>query len=566
MSAASSMKLPLFSSPAKAQGRPRSVDLTPDQARELARIYLKTNRTHDQGSMEMAWVLFTEGEIGREFAWTVSHRRIATRLPVSALETMRKARQLVGAARGGAKRLRSEGPYVHGSMRLHASGGRRLYAGEQYSVDDLTRNVPCWIPWPWGGCRCSDKFGVRLGRWQTLAVHDDATGTLVSVKSVFRFEQSYRGADAASLVFQTESEVGMRGFGLGESQWIVEGGVWQSQQMLATLAGRYTSAKGRPNQKLIERWFGAMQTRDSVNWGDVGRIRGEKMEENALYLACRRGEKDPRKLFLCMEEGQDSMMETFEWMNTREIRSKTYGNWVPLERWESDLAACPLTTRSQADIWVMAPERRSLKISRNAMISCQAVGPHGVSMPLVFSAPWLWEHCGRQVDLYFDPLGSWPIEATVACPKTRKALGTVACQNTFGQNRDADAAMATAIRKTMMSELRCIVGSRRAITEVRGIEGTLRIERGAAAYEPISDRSGDRFPADREKQLPPHDRQHPDPQHPIVAARSTAAGAEGLGSRVVSPGTPSPCRPVAAEPLRSLSRKAATAREQVPNW
>lgn len=558
------MKASPFSSPGKTQGRPRSVDLTEAEVLALASLYLRTNRTHDAGSMEMAWVLFTESPAGAEHAWTVENRRITKRLPVAALEVMRRARHLVGAARGGAKRLRSEGPYVSGSMRIHASGERRLYAGEQYSVDDLTRNVPCWIPWPWGGCKCSDKFGVRLGRWQTLAVHDDATGTLVSVKSVFRYEQSYRGADAASLVFQTESEVGMRGFGLGESQWIVEGGVWQSQQMLATLAGRFTSAKGRPNQKLIERWFGAMQTRDSIHWGDVGRIRGEKMEENAIYLACRRGERDPRKHFLCMEEGQDSMMETFEWMNTREVRSKIYGKWVPMERWENDIAARPLESRNQADIWVMSPERRSLKVSRNGMLTCQAVGPHGVTMPLAFQAPWLWEHMGRKVDLFFDPLGSWPIEATVACPRTHKALGTVQCQNTFGQNRDVDAAMATAIRKTMMSELRCIVGSRKSITEVRGIEGTLRMERGGIVE--ISGRSGDRILTGSEKELPTHDRQCPEPRHPTVAARTTEAGDEGQGSCRVVPSTSRPCLDVAAEPLRSLSRRAAKASDLALNW
>jgi hypothetical protein len=565
------MKRLLFTPPAPDRGRPRSVTLSEPQQRELARIYLKTNRTFDQGSMEMAWVLFTESEAGREHAWTVENRRIATRLPVAALEVMRRARPLVGAARGGAKRLRSEGPYVAGSMRMHWSENRRLYAGEQFSVDDLTRNVPCWIPWPWGGCKCSDKFGVRLGRWQTLAVHDDATGTLVSVKSVFRYEQSYRGADAASIVFQTESEVGMAGFGLGESVWVVEGGVWQSEQMLATLAGRYTSAKGRPNQKLIERWFGAMQTRDSVNFGEVGRIRGEKMEENALYLACRRGEKDPRKLFLCMEEGQDSMMETFEWMNTREIRSKTYGNWVPMERWEHDISQKPLVTRNQADVWVMSPERRRLKITRNAMISCQAVGPLGVSMPLVFSAPWLWEHAGRQVDLYFDPLGEWPITATVACPKTRKMLGTVTCQNTFGQNRDADAAMATAIRKTMMSELRCIVGSRKAVTEVRGISGTTRIERASDGHRPplqISHRSEADHLTDREKNQRFETPAVLDPQTSNRGGGSLLPDAGRLATPTHdrASGGERGVLPAPGDRSLALSRRAAKAREQAPNW
>ena len=491
----------------------------------------------------------------------MENRRIARRLPAAALEVMQRARQLVGAARGGAKRLRSEGPYVAGGLRIRHDEGRRLLAGERYSVDDLTRNVPCWIPWPWGGCKCSDRFGARLGRWQTLAVHDDATSVLVAVKSVFRFEQSYRGADAASLVFQTESEVGMRGFGPGESHWVIEGGVWQSEQMLATLAGRFISAKGRPNQKLIERWFGAMQTRDSVHFGDVGRIRGERMEDNALYLACRRGEKDPRKHFLSMEAGQESLMETIHWMNTREIRSKTYGKWVPMERWETDTAATPLVTRTAADAWVMSPERRRLKITRHAMISCQAVGPLGVAMPLVFSAAWLWEHAGREIDLYFDPMGAWPIEAAVACPKTRKALGTVTCQASFGESRDRDSEMATAIRKTMMSELRCIVGSKRRVIEIRTPD------------QQVSHRSETDHLADSGSRRT-HDMAAREPQP------SNRGGGENFGSAVsregsvlesrAQRGAADPLPPTtgdrAAEPLRSLGRRAAAARDAVPNW
>ncbi|MEO5915606.1 MAG: hypothetical protein ABIS50_15335 [Luteolibacter sp.] len=542
------------------RGRPRAVVLTNDQRVALAKIYLSTNRTECEGSMEMAWVLFTEKEIGAEHAWTVVNRRVATRLCVDALETMRRARPLVGAKRGGSKRLRSEGPYVAGSMRIHWSENRRLYAGEQFSVDDLTRNVPTWIHWPWGGCKCSDKFAVKLGRWQTLAVHDDASGTLVAVKSVFRFEQSYRATDAASLVFQTEREVGMAGFGDMSSRWVVEGGVWQSEQMLATLAGRYVSAKGRPNQKLIERWFGAMQTRDSVHLGDVGRRRGEKLEENALYLACRAGTKDPRDHFLCMETGQDALMETFEWMNTREVRSRIYGNWVPQERWEADIANRPLSYRNPADSWVMSPERRRLTVSRGGSVACQAVGPLGVSMPLHFSAPWLWEHLGRQVDLYFDPLGEWPIDATVACPKTRKMLGTVRCQATFGQSRDADVEMATAIRKTMMSELRCIVGTKKRIVEGRGVGGSMRIEIN-------SQRSGiDQAAGSGERGVAPA------PDHEPRTSNSGAEIFSAAGRLAVdraSGGVPVPPASggrTSAEGLRSLSRKAAAARNQVPNW
>lgn len=553
--------------PSADRGRPRAVTLSTDQQRKLAAIYLKTNRTFDSGSMETAWVLFTESAEGLEFAHTVVNRRVATVLPVAALEVMRKAKPLVGPHRGGGKRLRSEGPYVQGGMRIHHSENRRLEGGERYSADDLTRNVPCWIPWPWGGCKTSDRFGVKLGRWQTLAVLDDATNTVIAVKSVFRAQQSYRGADAASLVFQTESEIGMRGFGPGEAHWVMEGGVWQSQQMLAALQGRFISAKGRPNQKLIERWFGAMQVRDSVNLGDMGRIRGENFEDNAIYMACRRGEKDPRQHFLAMEDGQAALLETIDWMNTREVRSRTYGRWVPLERWNMDTERKPLVTRAAEDSWVMSPERRRLTVTRKGMLTCQAVGPLGVSMPMAFFAPWLWEHTGRVVDLFFDPLGEWPITGHVADPRTRRLLGTVQCQASFGMSRDADAEMAAAIRKTMMSELRCIVGSRKAVTEVRGIDGSARIER-----DTISIRSGGDHAAVREKNHGTRDAEAvPDPRHTTVADGPIppAAGRSGTSTHVRDSGgdrgVPAP-GDRADTRLRSLSRKAAEARDLTPNW
>ena len=528
-------------------GRPRKVELTPDQARALAAIYLETNRAHDAGSMEMAWVLFVEGlecngwKAHPEFAHTVAHHRLASALPVAALEVMRRARALVGAKRGGAKRLLAESPSVRGTMRVNAKEKRRLYAGERYSVDDLTRNVGCWIPWPWGGCKCSDKFKVKLGRWQTLVVHDDASGMIIAVKSVFRFEQSYRGSDAASLILSTEAEVGMR----DDGKWVIEGGVWRSAQMMAALDGRWQSAMGRPNQKLVERWFNAMQTRDSVHLGDMGRIRGENLENNKDYLAGRDGARDPRKKFLEFEAAQERLMETIQWLNGRKIVSRDlYGEWVPEERWYEDIAAMPLTLRDPANMWAMAPERRTLTVSKHAQVSCTALGPMGVPMKIVFWADWLWQFSGKSVDVYFDPMGDWPLEATIADPKTRKMLGKALCQDAYGQGLDRDVAMQRAIRKSMMSELRVIVGTQRRVTETRTPSGLdISSSRGDGSLD---------FPARSE--------------HGQLAG----SGEEpGRGKRdhepIVTVGGQDMILPVAN---RSLSRRAAAAREQMEaaNW
>jgi len=588
------MKDPMFLSLLNT-GRPRAVELTREQARRLCELYLRTNRTRREGSMEVAWVLLAE-ETGL-WPWTVAHHRLVGALPTAAVEVMRRAKGLVTTHRRGAKELRINGPHQQGGMRSYWGDDRRLRAGESFSVDDLTRNVGVIIPWPHGGCPCSEKFGVRLGRWQTLAVADDATGAVVAVSSVFRWASSYQGVDAASLIFQTERNVGMAGFSAGDSRWVVEGGVWQSKHALAALGGRFYSAKGRPGQKLIERWFGAMQTYDAVWNRDLGRQRGENLEANKLWLECRAGKRDPRGIFPGFEEGQESLQRLIRYMNEREVRSDgLYGRWVPQERWERDVAEHGLVRRSAEDAWVMMPERRSLMVSRRAQLSCSAVLADGVNRKLVWNGAFLYGHTGRTLDLYFDPMGEYPITGVVVEPRTRRVLGEVVCQASFGQSRDEDRERLAAIRRTMLTDLRVMMGTNAGMrrTEARGLGGSLAVERAgaadAAAASDDFDRSEGDHLAGRGKNHRAHDAAAvPEPRQPTVAVENLSDGAvaregsvlvsrttrgaigaifQGAGSRTASahdgPGT-GPLD-VSGGTFASLSRRAREAAAEVPNF
>lgn len=570
-------------------GRPRAVELTPDQGMRLAEIYLATNRTRKEGSQEAAWVLFCE-ESGLHLH-TVKNHRLVGAIPTAALEWMRKGKGLVGPHRGGAKELRLKGPYQQGGMRTHWNEPRRLRAGESFSPDDLTRNVAVWIPWPHGGCPCSEKYGVRLGRWQTLVVCDDATFAIPAVSSVFRYSASYQGVDVASLIYQTETQVGMAGFEMSQSRWVIEGGVWQSKHALAALSGRFHSAKGRPMQKLIERWFGAVQTLDAVWNRDLGRQRGEILENNQLWLDCRAGKKDPREHFASFEEGQETLMHAIRYMNEREVRSNLYGKWVPQERWENDVNQYPLAVRNPEDSWVMMPERRILTVNRAGQVQCAVIMADGVSRSLVWNAPWLYEHLGRKVELYFDPLAEWPLEAVCVAPGTRRIIGTAVCQNPFGTSRNADKERVASIRRTMMSDLRIILGGNAGARRIvgRGIGGTIEINN---FHRSESDQL-----ADREKNQGTHDAPAVlEPRHTTVAVEAPfdiAAAREGsvLVSRIERGGVdptsaagrlathshdrasggergvmPAPAGGPSADRLRSLSRRAAAAREMEPNW
>lgn len=534
-------------SPSPPRGRPRLVELSPPEARRLCEIYLATNRTRKEGSMEAAWVLFAE-ECGK-WPWTVKHHRLAGALPAAAREVLGAAKGLVTAKRGGAKDLRLKGPYQQGGMRTHWAEDRRLYAGESYSVDDLTRNVACWIPWTHGGCKCSEKYGVRLGRWQTLVVVDDATFAVVAVSSVFRYADSYRGGDVASLIYQTEHEVGMAGFEKEDSRWVIEGGVWQSKHALVALGERYYSAKGRPMQKLIERWFGAVQTIDAVWNRDLGRQRGEILENNKLWLACRAGKQDPRDHFPGFQDGQKTLRHAITYMNEREVRSDLYGRWVPQERWERDVEKNPLVTRPAEDSWVMMPERRELTVNRAGQVQCAVIMEDGQSRSLVWNAPFLYQHLGTKIDLYFDPLAEWPLTGTVVKRGTRQVLGEVTCQNPFGGSRHGDRERVAAIRRTMMTDLSIILG---------GGAGTRRVtKRGLGGTIDILHRSGPDQPASSEPAAP-HDRGDREPPQPRVAVETSQP-------QRTEP-EPEPSREPAAERLRSVRRRAAEARDQVGNW
>jgi hypothetical protein len=559
------MKRMFISIPTPGRGRPRAVDLTDAQGQRLAEIYLATNRTRAAGSMEAAWVLFCESE--NVFPETIAHHRLVGALPTAALEWMRKAKGLVTLKRGGTKELRLKGPYQQGGMRTHWEENRRLFAGESYSVDDLTRNVACWIPWPHGGCECSEKYGVRLGRWQTLVVCDDATFAIPAVSSVFRYAASYQGVDAASLIYQTEKNVGMAGFADMASRWVVEGGVWQSKRALDVLAGRFHSAKGRPQQKLIERWFGAVQTLDAVWNRDLGRRRGEILENNQLWLKCRAGKEDPRKHFASFDEGQETLLHAVRYMNEREVRSELYGKWVPEQRWDRDTAERPLTLRDAADSWLCAPEKRTVKVSRAGMVQCKVIMADGVSRSLVWNAPELYELMGMSVDLYFDPLGEWPLQAVMVKPNSRKILGLATCQNPFGESRDADRERVAAIRRTMMSDLNIILGGNAGArtTAARGMGGTVEIRTNTLRRSPVDHGTDSEIAV-------PHDRSDREPRHTTVAAENVfdTTGQTRMGrgaviatpARRVDPLSPDP----ALDRQRSLSRRAAAAREKMPNF
>lgn len=430
----------------KAHGRPPVVDLTAADLEQIRAFYLPTNRTKVEGSIRLAWVRFCESR--QDLSHLVSNHVPTTTIPTAVVEACRRAKAHVGAHRGGARRNRHESAFVPGTMRRHWEMNRRLWAGEQVSVDDATRNIPIWIPWPWGGCPCSDKFGVRLGRWQTLIVHDDASSFVPFVSSVFRWQQSYRATDAASCIYRAEREIACF------DRWVIEGGVWQAKRTLEILGGRFYSAKGRPNQKLVENFIGRLWNIMAGELGDVGRYQAEMATESKLYVDARQGRVDPRNHFLSLSQGQAALYRGIQYLNERRLESKEYGKWIPQERWEADLKESPREARAESDFLIM-PVAKVLTVS-NDMVSTTEDGPHGMPMVWRFTAPWLAEFRGRRVCLYFDPQSDWPVQGTITLENSRKPLGVVECANPLGISRDREAEMVKAVRQTVLTETRVL--------------------------------------------------------------------------------------------------------------
>lgn len=61
------------------KGRPRQLDLTEDQKKELSALYLATNATRTSGSMTLAWSIFCANH--PDLGWDASARPASTSSP-----------------------------------------------------------------------------------------------------------------------------------------------------------------------------------------------------------------------------------------------------------------------------------------------------------------------------------------------------------------------------------------------------------------------------------------------------------------------------------------------------
>jgi len=466
------------------RGRPNRVILTSADERELAKLYLQSNRTESGGSATMAARVLAGKNPA--LAEALAARASKHDLPAAVRKAVEPAKRLVKLHREGEKGLRATAGYNPGRMRLSEDGSRRLFAGEQICADDGTINFGVVVPWPWGGCKCSDKFGVKLGRFQLLLMHDDATSLIPCWSYIIRPSQSYRAADVAGLLLRFCRDICL------PDRALFEGGNWQSKRVFSALEAlgiELVDVKGRPNQKLVENFFNRLWTRISIESnGSVGRFREDDRLGQELYVAGQDGRKDPRLSFPFLDDALQAIETSIRWENDERIESKVYGKWIPVERWAHDMIEHPRPRLSATDdhFWLAAPVLEE-RVVRRDMIEVTTTGPLGMTATFHFTSPALWELNGKRVRIAFDPLQN-PCEAIIADIDRPRVLCTATSVDPWNKDTDAATAEVKALRAIMRREYRSLMvdgdGAQRLgvkETEVRGIDRAVEIRSGSGA-------------------------------------------------------------------------------------
>jgi hypothetical protein len=300
---------------------------------------------------------------------------------------------------------------------------RRLRPGERWSVDDGSVNFCVAVPWPWGGDPCSDRWGVRVGRFQLLPAVDDATDFCAGWSYTIRARDSYRAEDVVAML------AGVMRLAYRPERVVVEGGAWQAARTLEFLrAARvaWEDAKGRPHSKLIEGWFGRLWTVLSVlTDGQIGRYRDEMKRENDLWMRCQAGRLDPRRAFPTLEQALGAIGRGVAYVNEEKIESDAYGRWVPAEAHAAGLAARARPALEE-DLSYLAMRERHERTVRRSMVGATALSPLGFPRPYAFGGESLVEWDGARVWVHFDPFEA-PVRAavTLAEPYRDTPAGTI---------------------------------------------------------------------------------------------------------------------------------------------
>jgi hypothetical protein len=286
---------------------------------------------------------------------------------------------------------------------VNSESGEKQFirGGDVVEADDATINMPVCVPWPMRGCPCSERYEVKVARYQWLVSVDVGSRKVLAYSYTARPRSSYRAEDILALL-----RAGIRQHGIPRI-FRLERGAWEShlvRNAIQTVGAGRIAVHSPHCKPFIEGLFNQLWTKLSYHFPDsqVGRFRGENKAACDLLTACQAGHQDPRKHFPMLADVLGAFDQVIAEHNSHLVISDNYGRWIPNERWANDTAARPLAPLNPASDWIFSPFVRTWTV-RGHNVGGKIPLMEGVSIPHEFSAPWLLEFHGHKVRCHFDP-------------------------------------------------------------------------------------------------------------------------------------------------------------------
>lgn len=492
----------------KEAARPPGHSLEPAEIDALRAARLITNRTRDDGSTpEAVRMAVRNGCLRPKIAAEFRERdRAGLRVPraihkaiVSPPAVTRCHRNPADAA---LKYLDAPGSLMWIADEIT---GEQNFArvGDVLEADDATINFPVCVPWEMGGDPCSERWGVRVARFQWLVAIDRASRYVPGYSYTARPRSGYRAEDITSLFHRIFAQHGVW------RRLCLERGTWEAAQvsdMMRLLKVRRVTAWNPHQKPFIEGLFGLLWTKLSDMPGQVGRFRGDDAAMDSTFLSCKRGATDPRNHFPMLSQAIAAFDRACFERNEQPVKSQHWGKWIPQERWLAQLDESRRTGRLRplpADAaWLFAPEVREWTVAGNTVGGSIRV-MDGLSVRYDFAAPWLVEFAGCKVRVHFNPAAP-RCEATVVLvhnERDRRAdevLGIAVQVNKtasyarrvlhWGDDPDLGVQQRRQAATALRREVRAILPRRRIgtrISEVRDGQGnSVTVEQQEAAISP----------------------------------------------------------------------------------
>jgi len=389
-------------------GRKPKLILTPEEEARLQALFLKTNRHAEGGSMQTACKFFAlDPQTREEVSTAILSQQEKGLLPMFAMKCLRQITKAHFAAHRKPGKLAAD----HFAGRVGAFSKDKFERRRAVESDDATLNFPAWIPWPQGGDPVSDKYGVKLGRWQFLpAIEAGWSQYYLGYSLVARPRGSYTQEDVRGVISMVARHHGL------PDEFRFERGIWESDSVVELLRslGVELNTVWQSNQKpFVEGGLSTLWTYLSMVDGQVGRFQGEMEKANLDVERCRAGRLDPREVFPSLTATHAALKGALAMRNSDRRQSKTYGSWIPEVRYREQAQEKPWRPLPPELNYLFAPIVREWTVQKGTVGNSVSL-TEDLKAPFYFFHEELWRSNGQKVRVYFDPAAP-QCTATIVC-------------------------------------------------------------------------------------------------------------------------------------------------------